>query len=78
MTKAVRKQISPMEYPIHELQVLARLQRDLLSAEQVDRDKALIVAKVIEEKLAKMRGAWTQALAKKSTKRVHGAPDQIM
>jgi len=72
------KPIGPLEYPIHELQVLARLQRDLLSADPLDRDKALIVAKVIEEKLAKMRGAWNQALAKKAATRVHGTPDQIM
>lgn len=82
MTKTVKKTLSPMEYPIHELQVLARMQRDLLSAEKLDREKALILAKVIEEKLAKMRAAWDQALTRKNadkrTARVHGAPDQIM
>jgi len=78
MTKAVKKRVSPMEYPIHELQVLARMQREILSVEQLDREKALIVARVIEEKLAKMRGAWNQALAQKSAARVHNTPDQIM
>lgn len=82
MTKTVKRVVGPMEYPIHELQVLARMQRDLLSAEKLDREKALILARVIEEKLAKMRAAWDQALTKKNADknaaRVHGAPDQIM
>jgi hypothetical protein len=71
-----------MEYPIHELQVLARMQRELLTAEKPDREKALILARVVEEKLAKMRAAWDQALSRKkadkNAARVHGAPDQIM
>lgn len=82
MNQTAKKPVSPMEYPIHELQVLARIQRELLSAEQIDQEKARILARVIEEKLAKMRAAWDQALSRKSTDsktaRVHGAPDQIM
>ena len=83
MTKTVKKAVSPMEYPIHELQVLARIQREHLSTEKPDREKALILARVIEEKLAKMRAAWDQALSrkraeKKRASRIHGAPDQIM
>ncbi len=82
MTKTAKKPVSPMEYPIHELQVLARMQRELLSAEQIDQEKAQILAKLIEDKLAKMRAAWNQALARKNTNKqtgtVHGAPDQIM
>ena len=80
--KPAKKPVSPMEYPIHELQVLARMQRELLSAEQIDQEKAQILASVIEEKLAKMRAAWSQALSRKHAdkriSRVHGTPDQIM
>jgi chorismate mutase len=77
---ATSKPVSPLEYPIHELQVLARMQRELLSAEKVDQEKARILAQVIEEKLSKMRAAWDLALATKGRQkaRVHGAPDQIM
>ena len=70
--KPAKKPVSPMEYPIHELQVLARMQRELLSAEQIDQEKAQILASVIEEKLAKMRAAWNQALSKKSNTRAAG------